>query len=244
MNAVEQSVQLRRDLKAEVRRRAEWIANDCSTYWRLRLEQPENLKSLAAKGIGGGNFVMALALFSVFNVLSKCYAFLVSPDVFVTEEDGKQVKEAVRELRTDPKYAALLKNPKTNWRPQPNGSCNETDAFRVLVKDLLADQVDLGLPVESSGRIWKGFRNQLAHMAHPDGIVQVCRTEHPSPDAKRTILSSIPKAFLQVGDRWLCNADRLSIDILDVADWLGNRIDQCVYEERLVAMKVWLSSSF
>ena len=152
------SSNIRNQIKTEIRRRVQWLSNDCSTFWRVRLEKTEwyddnktDDNKTSDNGLGAGNLVMALAMLSACNFLAKAYSLLVKPDAFVTEEDTAKVKGAVSKvIEAFPDFKHLLTNSKTGWRPQPKGSCNETDAFVRLIQALHNDDINLGLPSDQA----------------------------------------------------------------------------------------------
>lgn len=234
-------------IKTEIRRRVQWLSNDCSTFWRVRLEQPEwytpnQSTELQPSGLGGGNFVMALALLSACNFLAKAYSILVKPEAFVTEADRQNVTAAQKRVKTElPELKSLFKSSKTDWRPQPKGSCNETAAFARMILALKKEDIDLGLPPEEAEAVWNRFRNQLAHMAHPEGVVEVgaANEGRPLKDAKGAILMSVPAFRLNEG-RWVCNADRLSLEVITIAEWLCREVDECSGDARVFGLGEWM----
>lgn len=234
---------IRNAVKAEIKRRVQWLSNDCSTLWRVRLEMTEWYNPNAGSdGLGGGNFVMALAMLSAFNFLAKAYSMLLKPDAFVTEADRAAVKSA-RDIVKDrvPELKSLLKSGKTDWRSQPKGSCNETEAFGRLIKALHVDGIDLGLPPENAEAVWGRFRNKLAHMGHPNGVVEVGAADQGKPlQNARAAIRGGPPAFRKRDGRWICNADRLSLDIIDVADWICKQVDTCSELDRITNLGEWL----
>jgi hypothetical protein len=73
------------DLKNEIMERVRLFSGDCRTFWRVRLQQN---KWFHRWGLGGGNFVMALAMFSALNFLAKAYALIFRPNAF-TKKNGE-----------------------------------------------------------------------------------------------------------------------------------------------------------
>ena len=237
------SSDVRNAVKVEIKRRVQWLSNDCSTLWRVRLEMTEWYNQNASgDGLGGGNFVMALAMLSAFNFLAKAYSLLLKPDAFVTEVDRAKVNSARATIKAKiPELKPLFNSSKTDWKPQPKGSCNETAAFGRLIKALHGDGIDLGLPSENAEAVWGRFRNKLAHMGHPNGVVEVAVADQGKPlrNASSAIRSG-PPAFRQMDGRWVCNADRLSLDLLDVAEWLGKQVDACTQLDRITNLAEWI----
>jgi hypothetical protein len=185
---------------------------------------------------------MALALFSALNFLSKLHRHLTKPEAFVTDRDRNEVSKALSIiLEALPQLKEVLKNDKTRWSPQPNGSCNEEAAFSALIKALLHDGIDIGLQVNEAGTVWKQFRNKLAHMAQPEGWVEVYGSDRALTNPRATI-ENMP-SFRKADGHWVCNADRLSVDVQRVADWLCERVDACCEHARVTTALTWLQPS-
>lgn len=234
---------VRKAVRDELKRRVQWLSDDCSTFWRVRLEMTDRYNQNASSGsFGGGNFVMALALLSAFNFLAKAYSLLLKPEAFVTDTDRAAVKSAVDTVKGRiPELKPVLKSSKTNWRPQPKGSCNESEAFGRLIKGLNGDGIDLGLPSENAEAVWGRFRNRLAHMGHPNGVVEVAVADQGKPLHNASIaIRGGPAAFRQVDGHWVCNADRLSLDVLDVAEWVCQQVDACTHVDRITNLAEWI----
>lgn len=241
------SIQTRILLKAEIIRRVSWLSNDCSTFWRVRLELAEWCNKNAAAGspppnVGGGNFVMALAMLSACNFLPKAYSFLMHPEAFVTQEDLDKVKKAKATVEERcPELKALLRSGKTAWKPQREGQCNETEAFGRLIEALHQDGIDLGLPTTEARAVWDRFRNKLAHIAQPGGVVEVYTAESAKqPNEAKGIIQRGHPAFRIDGELWKCNADRLSLDVLVIADWLCKEVDTCTVPDRITKLAEWM----
>lgn len=217
------SSDLRNLVKAEIKRRVQLLTNDCSTFWRVRLEMTDWYNQNASDhGLGGGNFMMALAMLSACNFLAKAHSLLLKPDAFVRDADRAAVKSAREIVKARiPELKPLLKSSKTDWRSQPKGSCNETEAFGRLIQALHGGGIDLGLPSEHAKSVWDHFRNKLAHMGHPKGIVEVAVADQGKPlqNAKMAIGSG-PPAFGIKDGHWVCNADRFSIGVVVQANRL------------------------
>ncbi len=234
-------------IKTELRLRIRFLSNDCRTLWRVRLERSiwyENNHADQSRpiGLGGGNFVMALAMLSACNLLAKGHVWLKKSEMFVTRADVDAVIAAVAEAKQNPNLAAVLGNNKTRWGEPFLGSCNESSAFAMLVKALRKDGIDLGVPNGDASKVWKDFRNRLAHMAHVSGTATVYTTGRPQfkPKAAEAWIKNGPKAFVKENGRWICMVDRLSLDILDICEWLCRKLDACTELKHVRSFERWL----
>ena len=88
-------------LTSELQIRVHMIVKDCETFGRVRLDQHEWYDGSISSGhsLGGGNFVMAHALFALLNLLAKTYRFLVAPEEFATEESRELVKKSIEAIK-------------------------------------------------------------------------------------------------------------------------------------------------
>jgi hypothetical protein len=199
------------DLKDEIKGRVQFFSNDCSTFWRVRLQQN---KWFHRWKLGGGNFVIALATFSALNFLAKVYAFVFKPKAFHRTKSGE-------------------------WR------INETDAFNWMIDALLKDGIDLGIPLNEATAIWNHFRNKLAHIAKPGSFVGVYdfKKSVSSSAAEKAVRTGKPSFFKHSNGHWMCNADRLSLDILRVADWVCEKVDACTDQGALQQLSDWMSQT-
>lgn len=231
-------------LQAEVRQRVRFLANDCRTLFCVRQEQTEWYRlnqptSPDQLALGGGNFLMVLGLFSALNFLAKVHRLLTKPDVFVTPDDRKKVKEAVRQVKDKiPELRAVVVGITTRWAAQPVRSCNEKDAFEELVRAAKEASINIGLPPTEADLAWDYFRNQLSHMAAPKGWVEVCETGKKCVEAEALVKKQIP-SFRKKNGAWICNVDRLSLDVIDLAEWLCKEIDNCGGPERIKNALQW-----
>jgi hypothetical protein len=184
---------------------------------------------------------MALAMLSACNFLAKAHSFLAKPDAFVTAGDRARVKGAKATVKQHcPELKSLFKSGSTDWKLPKVWSCNETEAFGRLIEALHRDGIDLGLPPSEAEAVWDRFRNKLAHMAHPQGVVEVSAANEGKPlkDPRGVIQRGVPAFRLRDG-RWVCNADRLSLDVLEIADWLCKELDRCD-EQRIRGLAEWM----
>ena len=233
-----------KSVRTEIMRRVQWLSHDCSTVWRIRLEQTEwyeqnKSTEIHPSGLGGGNFMMAHTMLSALNFLSKAHRHLTKPEAFVTDANRTAVEDAKKKIKAQvPELKALFKDDATNWIASPKGSCNETSAFRGLVRSLAESGIEIGIPVSEAETVWKQFRNNLAHMAQPEGWVEVCGAPHALTDARKAI-EKFP-SFSKRHGHWVCNADRLSLDVITVAEWLCKKVEICDEPARIKALLTWM----
>lgn len=185
---------------------------------------------------------MALAMLSACAFLAKAHLYLVKPEAFVTADDQNAVKKAKAIVKQHcPGLKRLLDSSKTNWMQPKIGSCNETEAFGRLIEALQREGIDLGLPPTEARAVWDRFRNKLAHMAYPEGVVEFCgATAAKTLDEARAAIRRLP-AFRVHDGRWVCNADRLSLDVLKIADWLCEKVGRCTKLDRIKKLAEWVS---
>ncbi|MEK7587037.1 MAG: hypothetical protein AAB453_04170 [Patescibacteria group bacterium] len=213
------------------------IINDCLTFTKIRLHHNPVYKSLET---GGGNFLMTLGLLSTLGFMAKIYAHLSNPSSFFDSNKHDEVKKLKFEIIKRPginkKLLDYLKIP-------PMGSVNEEDAFVNLVNRVQSDNiVYLGLDVRSSRKIWKIYRNKLAHLTIPLSPVGVYDKDmsHLTWGVVEHEISKLG-SFLAKDDLILCNPDKLIQDAKTIGTWLCSYIDSRNEETATNTLK-WLKS--
>jgi hypothetical protein len=232
---------MKEKLKFELEWRVRYVVIDCLTFIRVRRDLADWYR---VAGVGGGNFMMAQSLFSALNFLAKVYVRLRHRDkYFSTEEKTNAVKSAVRSLKSLEKQSALKelfpdldfrvlldKAALTQWkRPRPGDCADETKVFEMFV-EAMDGSVDLGFLASDAGEVWRQFRNALAHMAAPKSMVESGGLTDEIRSFRRSSL----------GGEWICNVDRLTVDVQSVASWLCEKIDQETDEARITDTLDWL----
>lgn len=213
------------------------IINDSLTFTKIRLHHNAFYKSL---GTGGGNFLMALGLLSVFGFISKLYSILSEPDRIFLQDKYQELKDFKTELSNIPNINKKLLDKLIIPRV---GTINEEDAFLNLVKKVQSENIlYLGLDGESAKKVWKIYRNKLAHINTPLAPIGVydqdlsnltwIEVEH---------LISKQGSFLVKDDLILCNSDKLVQDSRKLATWLCSYIDTCKKNSVMQALK-WLNA--
>jgi hypothetical protein len=225
----------RDELKFEVRRKVDFLLGDCRTFSAVRTDQFKWFTADAS--LGGGNFLMALGLMSLLGVLAKVHLWLIDPESFSTAADREEAKRAMTRIADVlPEMKPALKKLQS---PRP-GDCNEQRAFTKFI-EAMKGEVNLGIAnnVESE-EVWRKIRNNLTHMAAPDGGIAVYQGENQREKVE-LLIRSAQLAFTKKEDgRWICLPDRLALDMQVVADWLLTRIDECKDIDRIKRSLKWI----
>lgn len=238
------------DLADEVQRRCQWLVNDCMTVLRARWEHPDWFEAHSSSkerpnGLGGGNYLMALGLFTALNLLAKVHLFLVNPAAFCKK--AKYLKtEETKQYVFNNLDDALKSSVKNNWRERRVGECDETTAFTELIKAFQKEKHYIGVPENQEANIWRAFRNQLAHMAETENYVGITKRpegyELDSPaELERHIRREYVSFYLRPRElKYVCNVDRFIYDILDIADWLVGKLEAARDTEGYRLAENWL----
>lgn len=216
------------DLKAEIRERILFITSDCDTFINAKRQTPSLIDSWRS---GGGNFLMASGLFALLNFLSKVYRQLIEPEAFVDEACRDRVRQIRREVKAAFPGQKDLHGVVDRYLRARIGDTDELRSFVMFVDALKADGIDLGIPepsMPSAERVWRTFRNPLAHMAWTAGgtIAAYGAIEGKTLLEARAVIKSGPPAFFQKDmGAWVCNSDKLNVDVEAIDRWLAGRID-------------------
>lgn len=228
------------ELKQLIRERVGFTTYDCDTFLNVKCHAIDHLK-------GGGNIVMTIGLFAVVNFLAKVYRHLIEPAAFVTEEDVKNVKQAGKHVQAEvPHLKGLVTAAKTGWKPPPlHGVDNEALSFVKMVNAIRGRAIDLGLATpQDAQNVWRTFSNRIAHMAWPsDGSVGsylFSKGSEPTfGDAQGIVRLGKPSFFKQDG-QWVCNADRLNLDVRTITEWLCSEVDETANAENVQGTLQWI----
>jgi len=232
-------------LAREVWQRAEWIRNDCHTFFRTRHDKLGTFVEpgkTSTEPMGGGNFLMLTGQMNLLGFLAKVYLHLADPNSFTTESDIDDARKAKDELlQLIPVAKTELKKAlKESWKTPRIGECNEEVAFAKLIAGMTG-VVNLGLGKKEAAEVWKLFRNNLTHMACPGGRVVAYLLPLPSALAEYAVTGVDPPfRFDPQKAVWSCYVDRLNLDIVRIADWLGGEIHQCRHDDRILAAIRWM----
>jgi hypothetical protein len=250
-------------LTGELAFRVHMIVKDCETFGRVRVDQHEWYDGHIRSGdsLGGGNFVMAHALLALLNLLAKTYRFLAAPDEFATEASRESVRQSIEYIKAasndetvkatahSDKLKEVVKIAKTDknarWRKPPIGAhYNETSAFGRLAMSV-RERVNLGCSTEQEAEdIWRQFRNELAHMALPDGVTAVWVYDPDCPTYESCKLVTQGRTpFVRAGTGWQCDVDRLTHCVPEIAEWVCNEIAKCKNETLLRDLVKWMTDS-
>jgi hypothetical protein len=240
------------------------IVGDCATFGRVRLDQHEWYDDSIRSGqsLGGGNFVIAHALFALLNLLAKSYRFLAAPGEFATKESRELVGQSIKHVKAASNDAAVkgtehgnklkevlriaTEDKSARWRKPPIGAhYNEKSAFGQLAMSV-REHVELGCSTqEEAENIWQQFRNQLAHMALPEGVtaVWVYTPDHPTYESCKLVTKGRPP-FAHNGTGWQCDVDRLTQCVPEIAGWVCDEVVmKCQDENRLRDLARWMTNS-
>jgi hypothetical protein len=250
-------------ITSELGFRVYMIVQDCQTFGRVRLDQHEWYDDSICSGhsLGGGNFVMAHALLALLNLLAKTYRFLAAPDEFATEASRELVRQSIEQIKAASNDKAVKATEHGNslkeavkiakddknarWRkPQLGAHYNETKAFGQLAMSV-REHVGLGCSTQEEAEdIWRQFRNQLAHMALPEGVtgVWVHTSDYPTYESCVLVTRGRP-AFVRAGNGWQCDVDRLTHCVPEIADWVCGEIVRCENDTLLRNLLMWMTGS-
>lgn len=221
-------MKIREELAEIIQNRTHSLIADANAFIWLRAEQGTVLQD---GRIGGGNFLMALGLFSIINFLGKVYSLLEDPSIAITQEEVEEAKQLVKSVDG-------LKANKA-FELKRVGQINETTSSLKLFAE--CPYLDSGFSEDELRRVWDGVRNNLSHMIVPyNGITIVVRAGGGKFDAARSDLEIQP-AFRKMADgRMHCDVDALSLRIEQVAEWLSKKILANEYsEEALMRILGW-----
>jgi len=211
--------QTQRGLIDEVQKRTELIVNDIRSFSYSKIKKANDSRSYINK-IGGGNFLCALGIFSVLNLLAKINSILngkryenKNKKWGIYDDDGKKIvseKECFVELYSD--TTSLIK-----W-----GLKNKKDA-----RDF-----------------WDNYRNSLSHVTVPkDGVAAYDEKELKDEDFdvfinklkqdNRNIyglngINSIRQECLAIA------VELFNEKLLDICDFVKDKINKCDNKNILV----------
>lgn len=197
-------------------------------------------------GLGGGNFLATLGLFSVLNFLSKTYYLLHDDAERWTKEEVERVRKAIK------------KYPEARGAVAPFVGSPKISEKECFVRFALA----LDFPLFAAGRelttkeerqcyedIWNYYRDKLAHMAMPNSAVVAIHFEqhrqYEGVDGVANLLDgNTDPAFVRQGDRYVVYPDLFARDIKKWVEWLNYRIQdpRIVRVERVLETLNWIKT--
>lgn len=217
-----------------------WMVNDARLFTWAKCAG--RLKEMEKLGIGGGNFLVTLGLFSILNFLSKVYYLLQSDAALWTKEEVEDIKKALKNC-PDTKGASppFVGSPKRS----------EMDCFikfaLALEFPLFSGVKDLSKAEQTERyiKIWGSYRNKLAHMAMPDQAaisIDFADREYEGINGVAELLDgNTESAFVKDGDRYAVYTDLFARDIEKWVGWLKLEIDnQKFSDERIIATLNWI----
>jgi len=219
-------------LKDLIKQRTSFIGGDCYTFI---MGKSRNENYIHLWGTGGGNFLMAVGLFSVINFLAKVYRHLVEPTAFISEADRQSVIDTKTTLKTE---HPELKQVISGWQNPRIGDVNEMQTF-IKLGEALPKNIDLGISQQdniTAENVWKVFRNFLTHMAWPGSSVatihfQNLPTNLTIEQMLQVIDNSGMKSFYKENSQLRCNSDKLTVDANKIANWLCEQLDNSQFTE-------------
>lgn len=197
------------------------VINDVKTFQWIRLYHPEMLEK---EGLGGGNILSIMGLFSVLNYFSKVYKILKSGKL-----PRRQIPADINRL-TKKLYFV------------------EDQAFLRLLKDCPTKLVDSDKD-DDLRSIWNIFRNQLAHTAQiSDGskalVLIQDQTNIPRDILEKFIKNSPEKSFTKIGDKvFICFVDKLIADTLSIRDWINVSLRRISSEDKIKLACDWIENN-
>lgn len=196
---------------------AKWLVNDSNTFLKVRTERKFYIDS--SLRLGGGNFMIALGLFSALSYLAKLYVLLSGKCTLPTTVDIENAKDLFKKNTDFRNY----------FYQKRSDSINETDAFIKLLSDPDCPQ-NFGLGKDEYSKIYTSVRNHLAHRIRPDygytmtSIQTDEGKEIPYEDIRSVIDRSSQPVFEKGPDCTLCFVDFLGRDVDRIADWLEKKL--------------------
>lgn len=236
--------QKREELKKAIEERT-WMVNDARLFTWAKCEGRQ--KIIEKLKIGGGNFLTVLGLFSVLNFLAKTYFLLHDGSGIWTIEEVRQISQ---ELNKSPETKGAV--------PPPVGSPKQSEA-ECFVKFAL----DLEFPLfqdskqlstteqrELYEKIWRSYRNKLAHMAMPAHAaitLDFGNRNYEGIDGVAELLdNNTEPAFVKQGANYAVYPDLFIRDIKKWIGWLNQQIDDPdkFPDEQIQATLDWINGKF
>lgn len=155
----EERIEVAKTLGLNIQDRLFAMIHDCETFIYLQLEKQREYNNAShSLGIGGGNFLIALGLFSAIDFIAVCnyvykYGYLGRQDKrekYKKLNKEQEVKDAKKVLRDN--YLILEK------------SLNTTSAFTKLIESAFPEW---NLSEEVLTNFWDNYRHALVHLSVP-----------------------------------------------------------------------------
>lgn len=195
---------------------------DAYTFLKIRVER----KSYIGEDLGGGNFLIALGLFSALGYLAKIYVLLTGKYALPDIEGITKAKEHLN--------AVVDSNLKEYFMIKRPDQINERDAFSKLLSDPDCPH-NLGASKEAYSNIYHDVRDHLAHRLKPNfGYTMVAMQTDEGHEIefgkiKQAIESSNNKVMDESGNLYV---DFLGRDIKRISSWLIKKIDNDEFKEK------------
>ncbi len=151
----------------------------------------------------------------------------------------------LKQLKSDsPELQRKFVETKIGWKPPTLHSVdNEVKCFERLVEAIRLSGIDLGLATPKEAQsVWKTFRNGFSHMAWPNegAAASYLGMANLSLEMAQAWIKSDKPAFFKQGEQWVCNADRLNLEVRAMADWLYCEVDKPANAENVPGTLQWI----
>lgn len=240
------------DSRRELAKRITDISNIClfdinSYIWIRSTETYKNSDFKDELTLGGGNVVSATYIFSVINFLAKINYIISSKKRVYIDRDAVLKYSNFNEFLKS-SNEPILKLLKPYLQKPKEGTINEIDAFKKLCKDLPDSIHFVTQEIKSSNdeldKLWKNWRNGLAHMALPR-YGTVATIEFKNLDD--TILN-YSETKNELGKRTEYSIEKRKIiiellirDITEINKWLVDKImSDSITSEKIEEAITWL----
>lgn len=217
---------LKQNIINEFEKRTNYLLNDCNSFLYLKCIPSVTDNECAENNIGGGNFLMAIGLFSLVNLAAKINYAIDGNEHFTKEEIGEIVK--VKKMLIDSSesnkkiISARFIVPKINTLKTPENKC-----FEKLFLDT-KDIVTWGIELADCQNIWDYYRNKLSHLSIPGGAIAANGNNVTGINYK--ILHNVysnpsRKIFISSNGHYVLDVDKLSGQFPVIKEWLKDKIN-------------------
>ncbi len=159
----------KQEISEHVQSRVKMLINDCRTFIYAKIHLGSDKNQNLVNYVGGGNFLCALGIFSLLNLLGKINEVVDGGDIN-TKENITQIKKEFFSFRKKYPDEATLLNQLVVSGFSGNPKKSEKDCFIKLFNDT-KDFINWGLDNKTAGSFWSNFRNKLSHIAIPADAV-------------------------------------------------------------------------
>jgi len=216
---------------------AKSLVFDSNTFLKVRVERTFYI----GEGLGGGNLLIALGLFSALSYLAKMYVLLSGYWKIPNLEEIQDAKEVYRQMDKNTQQYFFVKR---------QDQVNETDAFKRLLSDPNCPQ-NFGIDETDYPKVYSDIRNHLSHRILPNHgyVVVTFQTNENEELAYGEVMQRIKESnkpvFEKNGNSVNCFVDLLGRDVEKISDWLIWEINAGKFpEENIDEAYKWLEAEF